>query len=114
MLGVFWQRANYQGALAGMLTGFGVCLYYMLHTSTMLGGNASGQGSTSRPSRPVSSACRPPGRRHLVSWLTPAPGRRSRGWLSISGAGMKTHQGLDDVEKSRQNYRKRQRSGKKE
>jgi len=28
-LGVFWRRANALGAAAGMLTGLGVCLYYM-------------------------------------------------------------------------------------
>jgi len=27
--GVFWRRANRWGAIAGMLTGFGVCLYYI-------------------------------------------------------------------------------------
>jgi cation/acetate symporter len=32
VLGVFWKRATTQGAIAGMLTGFGVCVYYMLHT----------------------------------------------------------------------------------
>ena len=29
VLGVFWQRANRWGAIAGMLTGFGVCAYYI-------------------------------------------------------------------------------------
>ena len=29
VLGVFWRRANRWGAIAGMLTGFGVCLYYI-------------------------------------------------------------------------------------
>lgn len=80
VLGVFWKRANYQGALAGMFTGFGVCLYYMLHTSTMLGGNASGQwmhiasisaGIFGVPAGLAAAI--------LVSWLTPAPGRRSTG-----------------------------------
>jgi cation/acetate symporter len=41
--GVFWKRANATGALAGMLTGFGVCVYYMLHTNPILGGNAAAQ-----------------------------------------------------------------------
>jgi len=40
--GVFWKRANHQGALAGMVAGFLVCLYYMLHTNPMLGGNVEG------------------------------------------------------------------------
>ena len=38
--GVFWKRANFAGAVAGMATGFVVCLYYMLHTNPMLGGSA--------------------------------------------------------------------------
>jgi cation/acetate symporter len=37
--GVFWKRANFAGAIAGMATGFIVCTYYMLHTNPMLGGS---------------------------------------------------------------------------
>jgi cation/acetate symporter len=37
--GVFWKRANHQGAIASMLGGFLVCVYYMLHTNPILGGN---------------------------------------------------------------------------
>lgn len=80
VLGVFWQRANYQGALAGMLAGFGVCLYYMLHTSTMLGGNASGQWFHIAPiSAGIFGVPAGLAAAILVSWLTPAPGRRSMG-----------------------------------
>ena len=43
VLGVFWKRANRAGALAGMVSGFAVCLYYMLHTNPILGGTAAGQ-----------------------------------------------------------------------
>jgi cation/acetate symporter len=43
VLGVFWKRANNAGAIAGMLAGFAVCLYYMLHTNPILGGSAAGQ-----------------------------------------------------------------------
>jgi cation/acetate symporter len=43
VLGVFWKRANHAGALAGMVAGFAVCVYYMLHTNPILGGNAAGQ-----------------------------------------------------------------------
>lgn len=39
VLGVFWKRANHQGAIAGMLAGFAVCLCYMLGTSPALGGS---------------------------------------------------------------------------
>jgi len=30
LLGIWWKRASSEGALAGMLAGFAVCLYYML------------------------------------------------------------------------------------
>ncbi len=43
VLGVFWRRANHQGAIAGMITGFFVCVYYMVHTNPTLGGSAAGQ-----------------------------------------------------------------------
>ena len=32
VMGVFWKRANKWGAIAGMLVGIGVCLYYMART----------------------------------------------------------------------------------
>jgi cation/acetate symporter len=41
--GVFWKRANRAGAVAGMATGFLVCVYYMLHTTPLLGGSSAGQ-----------------------------------------------------------------------
>jgi cation/acetate symporter len=31
VLGIFWRRANRAGAVAGMLTGAGVCFWYMAH-----------------------------------------------------------------------------------
>ncbi|MDB5953354.1 MAG: cation acetate symporter [Massilia sp.] len=43
VLGVFWKRANHTGALAGMVSGFAVCIYYMFHTIPILGGSAAGQ-----------------------------------------------------------------------
>jgi cation/acetate symporter len=43
VLGVFWKRANRHGALAGMVVGFFVCLFYMLATNPILGGSAAGQ-----------------------------------------------------------------------
>ena len=43
VLGVFWKRANQQGAIAGMLTGFLVCLIYLVQTSPALGGSNAGQ-----------------------------------------------------------------------
>jgi cation/acetate symporter len=32
VMGVFWKRANKWGAIAGMIGGLGLCLYYMIHT----------------------------------------------------------------------------------
>jgi cation/acetate symporter len=43
VLGVFWKRANQSGAIAGMLIGFSVCAYYMIHTLPAFGGSAIGQ-----------------------------------------------------------------------
>jgi cation/acetate symporter len=43
VLGVFWKRANNAGAIAGMVAGCTVCVYYMLHTNPILGGSAAGQ-----------------------------------------------------------------------
>ena len=39
VLGVFWKRANHVGALTGMVTGFCICLWYMLRASPTLGGS---------------------------------------------------------------------------
>ena len=82
VLGVFWKRANHHGAVAGMLAGFGVCLYYMLQTSPMLGGGPAGQwfhiapiaaGIFGMPAGMTTAV--------LVSLLTPAPNRRSSSGL---------------------------------
>jgi cation/acetate symporter len=43
VLGVFWKRANQQGAVAGMIIGFAVCVYYMVSTNPALGGSALNQ-----------------------------------------------------------------------
>ncbi|TFW25538.1 cation acetate symporter [Massilia arenosa] len=43
VMGVFWKRANRAGAIAGMVTGFVTCLYYMLHTIPLLGGSPANQ-----------------------------------------------------------------------
>jgi cation/acetate symporter len=43
VLGVFWKRANQQGAIAGMIIGFAVCVYYMMHTNPALGGSSAVQ-----------------------------------------------------------------------
>jgi cation/acetate symporter len=43
VLGVFWRRANKWGAIAGMATGLGVCMYYMYTTYPFFGGVAANQ-----------------------------------------------------------------------
>jgi cation/acetate symporter len=43
VLGVFWKRANQQGAIAGMVVGFAVCVYYMMRTYPALGGSSVNQ-----------------------------------------------------------------------
>ncbi|MGB4346583.1 MAG: sodium:solute symporter family protein [Burkholderiaceae bacterium] len=43
VLGVFWKRANHQGAIAGMSTGFLVCVLYMLQAHPAFGGTAANQ-----------------------------------------------------------------------
>ena len=43
VLGVFWSRANHAGAIAGILSGSLICLYYMLSTYPALGGSSENQ-----------------------------------------------------------------------
>ncbi|HEY5801978.1 MAG TPA: sodium:solute symporter family protein [Burkholderiaceae bacterium] len=82
VLGVFWRRANWQGALAGMAAGFLVCVYYMLHTYPTLGGSSAGQwfhivpfaaGIFGVPAGLVTI--------FVVSLCTPAPGVDARAML---------------------------------
>jgi cation/acetate symporter len=78
VLGVFWKRANHQGAIAGMLTGFCMCVYYMVHTSATFGAGAAGQWFHIAP---ISAAVFgvPAGvlAMAVASWLTPAPDGRT-------------------------------------
>ncbi|TAH47965.1 MAG: cation acetate symporter [Betaproteobacteria bacterium] len=39
VLGIFWKRANRPGAVAGMLAGLGITLYYMVRTHPFFGGS---------------------------------------------------------------------------
>ena len=78
--GVFWKRANHAGAVAGMIAGFGVCLYYMLHSNPILGGSAEAAWFHIAPiSAGVFGV--PAGLAVLVvvSLLTPPPSRASVG-----------------------------------
>ena len=39
VLGIFWKRANRPGAVAGMMLGLGVTLYYVIRTHPFFGGS---------------------------------------------------------------------------
>jgi cation/acetate symporter len=43
VLGIFWKRANQPGAIAGIVSGFVVCVYYLLVTHPAFGGSAANQ-----------------------------------------------------------------------
>ena len=43
VLGVFWKRANYLGAVIGMIAGLVVCMYYMIITYDFFGGVAANE-----------------------------------------------------------------------
>jgi cation/acetate symporter len=78
--GVFWKRANHQGAIAGMLAGFLVCVYYMLHTNPMLGGSADNAWFHIAPiSAGVFGVPAGLAVLALVSLLSPPPPRESTG-----------------------------------
>ncbi len=77
-LGVFWKRANQPGAIAGMIVGFAVCVFYMLRTHPALGGTVDGQWFHIAP---ISAGIFgvPAGLCAIVivSLLTPAPDERT-------------------------------------
>jgi len=78
--GVFWKRANHQGAIAGMSAGFLVCLYYMLHTNPVLGGNGDAAWFHIAPiSAGVFGVPAGLAVLVLVSLMTPPPSRASVG-----------------------------------
>jgi cation/acetate symporter len=78
VLGVFWKRANHQGAIASMVGGFSVCVYYMLHTYPALGGSALNQWFGIAPiSAGVFGVPFGLVAIFVVSLLTPAPDQRT-------------------------------------
>ncbi|MGZ5201716.1 MAG: sodium:solute symporter family protein [Telluria sp.] len=80
VLGVFWKRANHAGAIAGMVVGFLVCLFYMLHTNPMLGGSLDAAWLHIAPiSAGVFGVPAGLAAIVLVSLLTPPPHRSSEG-----------------------------------
>jgi len=40
---VFWKRANYLGAVLGMVAGLAICMYYMYTTYDFFGGVAANE-----------------------------------------------------------------------
>lgn len=78
VLGVFWKRANQQGAIAGMIVGFVVCVYYMMRTNPALGGSSLNQWFDIAPiSAGVFGVPAGFAAIVLVSLLTPAPEMRT-------------------------------------
>jgi cation/acetate symporter len=78
VLGVFWKRANQQGAIAGMVVGFAVCVYYMMRTYPALGGSSLNQWFGIAPiSAGVFGVPAGFATIFIVSLLTPAPDQRS-------------------------------------
>nr|MCU0841420.1 VC_2705 family sodium/solute symporter [Thiobacillaceae bacterium] len=49
VMGVFWKRANYLGAVIGMIAGLGVCMYYMYTTYDFFGGVDANQWFAIKP-----------------------------------------------------------------
>ena len=49
VLGVFWKRANYLGAVIGMLAGLLVCMYYMYTTYEFFGGVSANEWFAIKP-----------------------------------------------------------------
>ncbi|MET3135769.1 cation/acetate symporter [Undibacterium sp. GrIS 1.2] len=78
VLGIFWKRANQQGAIVGISVGFIVCVYYMLNTHPLFGGSVLNQwwhiapisaGVFGVPAGIISMV--------LISLMTPAPDPRT-------------------------------------
>jgi len=88
VLGIFWQRANKQGALAGMLTGLVVCAYYMVSADPGLRRSLGIPGAVELwwGIHPISAGLFgiPAGTAALVlvSLLTPAPPASARALLA--------------------------------
>lgn len=76
--GIFWKRANQAGAIAGIIAGFTMCVYYLFHTHPAFGGSAAHQWFHIAPLSaglfgvPVGVAALV-----IVSLVTPAPDDRT-------------------------------------
>lgn len=82
VLGVFWKRANQQGAIAGMLTGFIVCLIYLVQTSPAFGGSPANQWFHIAPiSAGVFGVPAAFAAMVVVTLLTPPPGPQAKAMI---------------------------------
>ncbi|MBC3936028.1 sodium:solute symporter family protein [Undibacterium rugosum] len=78
VLGIFWKRANYQGAVAGMIAGFSLCIFYMMYTHPLFGGNPALQwGNIASISAGIFGVPFGILTMIIVSLLTPAPDRQT-------------------------------------
>ncbi|HEY4316357.1 MAG TPA: sodium:solute symporter family protein [Herbaspirillum sp.] len=82
VLGIFWKRANQPGAIAGIVSGFLVCVYYLLVTHPVFGGSAANQwfhiasisaGVFGVPVGILATV--------IVSLATPPPDARTAAWI---------------------------------
>ncbi len=78
VLGIFWKRANYQGAVAGMIAGFSLCIFYMIYTHPLFGGNPALQwGNIASISAGIFGVPFGILTMIIVSLCTPAPDRQT-------------------------------------
>ena len=89
VMGVWWKRTTAAGAVAGMIAGFGLCLFYLVVTRYFPGFGVKYFGmtrcSTRSPARRWSTSPRPwrcrtpwkPGRRWPIRWPTRSAGSTS-------------------------------------
>jgi cation/acetate symporter len=82
VLGIFWKRANQPGAIAGIVSGFAVCVYYILTTYPSFGGGAADQWFHIAPiSAGVFGVPAGIAATVIVSLLTKAPDARTLAWI---------------------------------
>ena len=81
-LGIFWKRANQPGAIAGMVGGFLMCAYYLVHTHPSLGGTAANQWFHIAPiSAGVFGVPFGMATMLIVSLFTPPPDEDTLAWI---------------------------------
>ena len=82
VLGIFWKRANQEGAIAGIVSGFAVCVYYLVATHPSFGGSAANQWFHIAPiSAGVFGVPTGIAATVIVSLLTRPPDARTIAWI---------------------------------